>query len=128
MRLGELRGLIRKTKGSPYVNVYPFPGTDKGFRLVLQKTPLLEELERVYPGGKAVETGLEFNVETGMLKSTAYDEQMGLTSEQKAAAFEGTRVAAQSPAADDDDLLDLGPVPVRGVSPVTKDDDDDLLV
>ncbi|RWP29883.1 hypothetical protein [Mesorhizobium sp.] len=125
MKLGELRGAIRKTKGNPFVNVFPFPGTDKGFRLFLQKTPLLEELERVYPGGKAVETGLEFNVETGMLKSTAYDEHMGLTPDQKAAAFEGTTVAAQPApvAVDDDDLL--GDVPVMGVSLV---DDDDLLV
>lgn len=121
MKVGELRGAIRKTKGNPYINVYPFPGTDQGFRFYLQKTPLLEELERVYPGGKTVETGLEFNVETGLLKSVAYDEHMGLTPAQKAAAFAGSTVAA----ADDDDLLDLdGPLAAL----VVADIDDDLLV
>lgn len=120
MKLGELRGAIRKTKGNPYVNLFPFPGTDKGFRLYLQKTPLLEELERVYPGGKGVETGLEFVEETGLLRSVEYDRSVGLSDETKAALFTGSPVVA------DDGLLDLGdssptPAPAAG-------DLDDLLV
>ncbi|UVK46789.1 hypothetical protein BPNPMPFG_002499 [Mesorhizobium sp. AR07] len=127
MKLGELRGAIRKTKGNPFINVFPFPNTDQGFRMFLQKTPLLEELERVYPGGKAVETGLDFNVESGLLKSVAYNEYMGLTTEQKAAAFEGAATNQAAAPADDDDLL--GDIPVLGVSPIAQQpDDDDLLV
>lgn len=113
MKLGELRGLIRKTKGNPYVNVFPFPGTDKGFRFHLQKTPLLEELDRVYPGGKSVETGLEFNVDTGCLKSEGYDEAVGLNTEEKTAAFSS-----------DEDLLDLDTSP----APAPSSDLGDLLV
>jgi len=71
MKLGELRALIRKTKGNVYIWQWPFPGTDLAFRFAVQKTPLLEELERVYPGGKATETGLSFNVDTGELASPA---------------------------------------------------------
>ncbi|TIW02783.1 MAG: hypothetical protein E5V77_05120, partial [Mesorhizobium sp.] len=54
MKLGELRAAIRKSKETPYVNIFPFLGTEKGITLHLQKTPLLAELERVYPGGKGV--------------------------------------------------------------------------
>lgn len=68
MKLGELRSAIRKTKGNPIVKVPLVGGTI--FTLTLQKTPLLEELERAYPGGKAVETGLSFVEETGLLRGT----------------------------------------------------------
>lgn len=121
MKLGELRGAIRKTKGNPYVNLFPFPGIDKGFRLFLQKTPLLEELERVYPGGKGVETGLEFVEETGLLRSVEYDRSVGLSDEKKAALFTGSPAAAA-----DDDLLDLD-APSPASSPVVGGLDD-LLV
>lgn len=128
MKLGELRAAIRKTKETPFVNIYPFPGTDKGFRFALQKTPLLAELERVYPGGKAVETGLEFNVDTGKLNCPTYDDYMGASVAEKAAAFEGSSVQPGSDAAEDDDDLDLGDVPLRSVSPVGGGNDlDDLL-
>lgn len=64
MKLGELRGAIRKTKGNPFITM-SIDG--KPLSLYLQKTPLLEELDRVFPGGKAVETGLEFDPETAYL-------------------------------------------------------------
>lgn len=128
MKLGELRGAIRKTKGNPYINVFPFPGTDKGFRFYIQKTPLLEELERVYPGGKSVETGLDFNVETGLLKSSEYDATMALSPAEKASAFAGSATAsadddllADSPSSDDG-LLDLDE------APSASSDLDDILV
>lgn len=123
MKLGELRAAIRKTKETPFVNVYPFPGTDKGFRFALQKTPLLAELERVYPGGKAVETDLEFNVETGKLFSPKYQGSSGTTSEERAAAFEGSSVQpGAAPSTDDDLLLDDAPAAAAPAG------DDDLLV
>lgn len=132
MKLGELRAAIRKTKETPFVNIYPFPGTDKGFRFALQKTPLLAELERVYPGGKAVETGLEFIVETGKLCCPTYDEAIGLTVEEKAAAFNGSAVESGSTPSefpkhadlgDDEDLLG----DAKPAAPAA-DEDDDLLV
>ncbi|MER9524060.1 hypothetical protein NKI96_10790 [Mesorhizobium sp. M0292] len=122
MKLGELRAAIRKTKETPFVNIYPFPGTDKGFRFALQKTPLLAELERVYPGGKAIETGLDFNVDTGKLCCPTYDDAIGLSVEEKAAAFAGSAVEPGS-AADDDDLLGDAPA-----SAPDSGDLDDLLV
>lgn len=73
MKLGELRGLIRKTKGNPWFDCFPFPGTENGIRFHLQKTPLLEELDRAYPGGKSVEVPIEFDVETGQLKPADSD-------------------------------------------------------
>lgn len=126
MKLGELRAAIRKTKETPFVNIYPFPGTDKGFRFALQKTPLLAELEVVYPGGKAVETHLEFDVATGKLFCPTYESYMGTTKEETAMAFEGSTVQPGSAADEDDDLL--GDVPVLSVSPVASNDLDDLLV
>ncbi|MGV1943534.1 hypothetical protein ACQZ5D_23905 [Agrobacterium sp. 22-211-1] len=65
MKLGELRGAIRKTKGSPFT-IVTIGG--EAITLVLQKTPLLEELDRVFPGGKAAETGLIFDAATGKLE------------------------------------------------------------
>lgn len=65
MKLGELRGAIRKTKGSPFT-IVTIGG--EAITLVLQKTPLLEELDRVFPGGKAAETGLMFDAATGKLE------------------------------------------------------------
>ncbi|MDH1266726.1 hypothetical protein N5C81_03735 [Rhizobium pusense] len=64
MKLGELRGAIRKTKGSPFT-IVTIGG--EAITLVLQKTPLLEELDRLFPGGKAAETGLTFDTTTGEL-------------------------------------------------------------
>jgi hypothetical protein len=66
MKLGELRGLIRKTKGNVTTHIQLVPGGPR-LLLALQKTPLLEELERVYPGGRNFETGVSFNSETGYI-------------------------------------------------------------
>lgn len=117
MKLGELRGAIRKTKGAPFMDAFPFPGTENGFRFVLQKTPLLEELERAYPGGKATETGLTFNVETGHLKPEA-----------TGVAFEAVRPAAKT------DNGPIMPAEDRAIAPAedsaikpSKSDFDDLL-
>lgn len=117
MKLGELRSAIRKTKGNPIVKVPLVGGTI--FTLYLQKTPLVEELERAYPGGKGVETGLSFVEETGLLRGTggppetpAASEEIELTeddSEQLAAirAQLGETVddLLEEPEGDDDDLL-----------------------
>lgn len=108
MKLGELRGLIRKTKGNPWFDCYPFPGTENGIRFYLQKTPLLEELDRVYPGGKTAETHLDFDVDTGQLKPA--DSDVVLRGVVKSAA--------------EDDVLDLDDTPV----PASDDSFDDLLV
>ncbi len=108
MKLGELRGLIRKTKGNPWFDCFPFPGTENGIRFYLQKTPLLEELDRAYPGGKAVEVPLEFDVETGQLKP----------------ADSGVVLRGVAKTAPEDDLLDLD----IETAPVATDSLDDLLV
>lgn len=67
MKLGELRAAIRKTKGAPFMDVAAIGPSGVTLRLVLQKTPLLEELDRAYPGGKAAETGMTFDVASGHL-------------------------------------------------------------
>lgn len=65
MRLGELRGAIRKMKGNPSIRL---PLSDGAvMTVVTQKTPLLEELERLFPGGKGVETPFELNEATGVM-------------------------------------------------------------
>lgn len=125
MKLGELRAAIRKTKGNPHINIYPWPGTDKGLRIVAQKTELLKELERVYPGGKSTETGMEFVENTGMLRCVDYDKSVGLTDTEKAVAFDGAAAPRVDPH-DDDDLLDLDSDPTP--STAAGDDLDDLLV
>lgn len=63
MKLGELRGAIRKMKGNPSIRL-PLGG-GAVMTIVTQKTPLLEELERLFPGGKGVDTPIEFNEATG---------------------------------------------------------------
>ncbi|KDR87711.1 hypothetical protein L905_19130 [Agrobacterium sp. TS43] len=109
MKLGELRGAIRKTKGSPFTI-----GTIGGeaITLVLQKTPLLEELDRVFPGGKAAETGLTFDAATGKLDG--FD----------------TAALASATAVVIDDEIDLDDIQVDELRVVTStiDPDDDLLV
>lgn len=111
MKLGELKSAIRKTKGNPHLNLYPFRGSEKGFRVVCQKTDLLNELDRVFPFGKSTETGWEFVESTGLLRCMDYDREIGLSDEQKAAAFDGaprSQPPALSTAEDillDDELL-----------------------
>ncbi|RVC71302.1 hypothetical protein EN759_00365 [Mesorhizobium sp. M00.F.Ca.ET.038.03.1.1] len=126
MKLGELRAAIRKSKETPYVNIFPFLGTEKGITLHLQKTPLLAELERVYPGGKGVETDLEFDGATGKLFCPSYQEESGTTDAQRAAAFDGAVRPTTSTKAADDDLLDLDDKPAAPPKP--GDDLSDLLV
>lgn len=125
MKLGQLRAAIRNFKGNPYVNVFPIPNSDGGMVLHLQKTPLLKELDRVYPGGKAVETGLDFEEKTGLLRSPGYDALVGIPDGQKAALFEGsesdeTTTASSGEEPIDDDLI------LDTANPITTDDD--LLV
>ena len=102
MKLGELRGMIRKTKGNPSI-VTTLGGVT--MTLSLMKTPLLEELERAFPGGKAAETNLNFNEATGVIS----DGSTPLTSEDVANAFAGLRSGstAFTPTMDLDDDLDL---------------------
>lgn len=106
MKLGELRGAIRKTKGSPFT-IVTIGG--EAVTLVLQKTPLLEELDRVFPGGKAAETGLTFDATTGKLEG-----------------FDSAGAAAEVVDVDDLSILDadIGVLKV----PSSNVDPDDLLV
>ena len=70
MKLGELRGAIRKSKGNPFVRVTLAPGIPE-ISLVLQKNPLYESLDMAFPDGKGQETGLTFNPENGLLSAEA---------------------------------------------------------
>ncbi|EGL63602.1 hypothetical protein AGRO_3671 [Agrobacterium sp. ATCC 31749] len=113
MKLGELRGAIRKTKGSPFT-IVTIGG--EAVTLVLQKTPLLEELDRVFPGGKAAETGLTFDAATGKLEG-----------------FDAAGASAVTAVVIDDDIdLDLGEVAhgtlVVADAIMRNIDPDDLLV
>lgn len=63
MKLGELRGAIRKTKGNPIIQ-----GVGSiGLSVECMKGPLLEELDRLFPAGRAAETGFEFDTESRVL-------------------------------------------------------------
>ncbi len=123
MKLGELRSVLRKMKGNPSVVVELVPG--KHFNLVIQKTPFFEELDKVFPGGKAAETGLIFDADSGVVR------------------FEGDATAAvprtlSAPAEDDDILLDDEPadesfeleddIVMSVLSEPAPVDDDELLV
>ena len=70
MKLGNLKAAIRATKGNPIIETRLFTEGPM-LSLALQKTALLEELDRAYPGGKAVETDLVFDEKTGILSSDA---------------------------------------------------------
>ena len=70
MKLGNLKAAIRATKGNPIIETRLFSDGPM-LSLALQKTALLEELDRAYPGGKAVETDLVFDEKTGVLSSDA---------------------------------------------------------
>lgn len=106
MKLGELRGVIRKTKGSPFT-IVTIGG--EAVTLVLQKTPLLEELDRVFPGGKAAETGLTFDAATGKLEG-----------------FDSAGATTEAIDVDDLSILDAD-IGVLEVS-ISNVDPDDLLV
>lgn len=66
MKLGDLRGAIRKTKGNPFVRVTLGPGIPP-MNLVLQKGALFESLDTAFPDGRGQETGLSYDPENGML-------------------------------------------------------------
>ena len=70
MKLGNLKAAIRATKGNPVIETKLF-SDGPTLTLALQKTALLEELDRAYPGGKAVETDLTFDEKTCVLSSDA---------------------------------------------------------
>lgn len=70
MKLGNLKAAIRATKGNPIIETRLFADGPM-LSLALQKTALLEELDRAYPGGKAVETDLVFDEKTGILHPTS---------------------------------------------------------
>ncbi|UUV43527.1 hypothetical protein RCJOLI_56 [Rhodobacter phage RcJoli] len=70
MKLGNLKAAIRATKGNPVIKTKLF-ADGPTLTLALQKTALLEELDRAYPGGKAVETDLTFDEKTCVLSSDA---------------------------------------------------------
>lgn len=73
MKLGELKSHIRTMDGNPKVFIN-YGEQAKGL-IVVQKKSLLEMLDVMFPGGKAVETGLHIDGEnrlilTTMLKAT----------------------------------------------------------
>lgn len=125
MRLGELRGAIRKTKGNPIVRVPLADG--RVMTLSLQKTPLLEELERLFPGGKGTETPFEFHEASGVLSLPIGMARMAVDLNIGSVAAE--TLVSNSILLDqirvDDGLLDLDE-PSAAPAPAT--DLDDLLV
>lgn len=125
MKLGELRGAIRKFKGNPIVNLYPIPSSNMGMKVALQKTPLLAELERVYPGGKSVETGFVFNESTGVLSCPERDAHEGLTQDQKTEAFAGSELSTE-PALDLPDADVINGEDTFNENLIDDDDDIDL--
>ena len=56
MKLGNLKSMIRSTKGSPVLQIELSPGS--AVTVALMKGPLLVALDEAFPGGKAVETGM----------------------------------------------------------------------
>lgn len=65
MKLGELRAAIRKSKAAPAIQASI--GGSPTMLLLLQKGSILDALELAFPGGKAVETGLEFDDASGLI-------------------------------------------------------------
>jgi len=121
MKLGELRAAIRKTKGAVSIELSPTPNTDLRMNLSLQKTTLLEELERVYGGKKSTETGMEFDADSGFIRPAGSKALSNAPEEdESSASAESTSPSTEPTGADD--LLDLD----DGGSSATADDD--LLV
>lgn len=104
MQLGNLRGAIRKAKGNPVVTVN-FAG--QPMRFVLMKGPLLDELERAFPGGKAVETGIALNYDGDACE--LIDETGGAVEQLAAKVAESTAKPVS--------LLDDDPAPSPSPSP-----------
>ena len=91
MKLAKLRGAIRSSKGNPSVTVELTPGDP--ITLMLQKTPLLAELGRVY--ADADDTSLTFDPETGVLRGSGV---IDVTAQEQA-----NLDAAEGAAFDEDD-------------------------
>ena len=94
MKLRDLRGAIRKP-GNPSVVVELTPG--RSMTLLLQKTPLLAELGRVYD--EKEETGLHYDAETSLLtypKQEIEDSDLNASAEAQDDPFADT---------EEDDLL-----------------------
>lgn len=67
MKLGTLKTAIRESNQAPRIRT-EFLG--QHVDLVLQKTPLLEELDRIYPDGRSQETGLWLREDGHIMKET----------------------------------------------------------
>lgn len=67
MKLSEIRSAIRKVKGNPSIVVELTAGVP--LTLMLQKTPLLDELGRAFNSERTAETGLTFDEDTGVISS-----------------------------------------------------------
>lgn len=118
MKLGELRGAIRKSKGNPFVRVTLAPGIPE-LSLVLQKNPLYESLDMAFPDGKGQETGLTFNPENGLLSAEAGATPVAISH------------ASYMPAASDDEPeLDLlgDALSSRADDMLQPSDDSDILI
>jgi hypothetical protein len=75
MKLGELRAAIRKSKAAPAIQASI--GGSPAMLLLLQKGSILNALELAFPGGKAVETGLEFDDSSGLISGPPILEAIG---------------------------------------------------
>ncbi len=111
MKLGDVRGAIRKAKGNPVL--WTRVGTDGPWiKVVVQKAPILDELERVFPGGKGVETGLIFDGTTNQLyregqqtPPTASNDPLDTLDDPPIELLAGADIDLLPDA--DDDLLDI---------------------
>lgn len=73
MKLGELKGSIRKAKGNPSMTLLAPAGASRNMNLVVQKTVLLEELTAIFPNERSFETGMEFDADTGVISCPSVD-------------------------------------------------------
>lgn len=89
MKLGELRKSIREFKGNPTMTLLAPPGAKRNMNLVVQKTVLMEELGHIFPDGKAAETDMEFNSETGVISCPSVDMGTGSIKSDGRAVSEG---------------------------------------
>ena len=89
MKLGELRKSIREFKGNPTMTLLAPPGAKRNMNLVVQKTVLMEELGHIFPDGKAAETEMEFNSETGVISCPSVDMGTGSIKSDGRAVLEG---------------------------------------
>lgn len=109
MKLGNLKSMIRSTKGSPVLQIELSPGS--AVTVALMKGPLLVALDEAFPGGKAVETSL--TLETKGDDAVLRPEAGGVYAIKASApgpllAIMETPVPVEGPAAF---LLDLDDVP-----------------